>query len=64
MSPSFSSASTTPHYPRILLADAYVSTVESLIHRIKDERLEFDYDVCFSPVRASRVLPHFHGRLS
>ena len=35
-------------FPRILIAESNLSTVESLLHTIEDGRLDLDYDLCGS----------------
>ena len=52
MDPNLSFATTRSRCPRILLVDKNVLAVESLVHRIRDERLDLDYDVCLSHERA------------
>ena len=46
MSPDLSDVTSSPRFPRILIAGNNVSTVESLVHTFADRRLDVDYDLC------------------
>jgi len=52
VSSNVSQVTSVPRIPRILIAENNTSTVDSLIHNIKDSRLDLDYDVCTSHDRA------------
>jgi DNA-binding NtrC family response regulator len=52
MDPNSSQVPSASPVPRILIAESNTSTVESLIHHIKDSRVDLDYEVCTSHDRA------------
>jgi DNA-binding NtrC family response regulator len=52
MAPDLSHITSSAHFPRILIAESNLCTAESLVQTIKDERLDIDYEVCFSHDRA------------
>jgi DNA-binding NtrC family response regulator len=51
-------------FPRLLIADSNLATVESLVQTFGDRRLHFDYDVCTSHnqavVKLFRSPPPYH----
>jgi len=56
MGPDLSHSTSSPRFPRILIAENHLSTVESLIQIFGDRRLDFDYEVCTSHRGAVRKL--------
>jgi len=56
MSPALSDITSSPRFPRVLIAENNFSTFESLIDTFGKSRLDLDFDLCTSRDGAMRKL--------